>query len=181
MVSQVIVAVADCNVKRHAPEELLEIRCYVIFCALLVKELREFKVAAAFALVLAKHRHGGRVEMAPRGHSIEAPRTEGMEMLLEGEELRWRNIDAGVLCQAVSEVFPRADVALVVAARKLRDPEAAVGLGEIGFRTCTAEGSSRCYQHREPPAQGVKVADVFARELDRHTLELSQAGDRRCG
>ena len=81
--------------------------------------------------------------MPPDSYAIEAPNTEGVVLAAEAMELGGRHLDAYLGGESMRERFPGSDVARVVTCRKLRDPEASVGLREAGLGAVTQRGA-RC-------------------------------------
>ena len=82
--------------------------------ALSSDELGQFQIACALALRLAQQRHRRGIEAPRPMRTIEPLHTEGVEVVVEFDQLRGRYIYAGFPGQLVNGVLPGSNVPVIV-------------------------------------------------------------------
>ena len=147
VIAQVVVPVAHRHIESHPAKQLRQVFGNVGAVTVGAKELCHLQVACALTVLLTQQRHRRGVEPPCAACAIKALHAEGVKRVVQAHRPRRRHVHASYAGQTVHHMFPCANVSVIVARRKLANPQGAIRLGEICFGARSTQGCAWRHQH----------------------------------
>lgn len=174
MVSQVIVPIGDEDIENDARPQFAQVFLLVRRASARAEKFCEFKITGVLTILPVQQRHRRHKEAPPAVREPVKPAAgKGPMTATQTEELSVGDVKAGGLGELMHHHFPSADVAAVLAARKLGDPQGSLRIGKIGFGPGAAERTAGSQQGGQPlPKLGLLVG-IRSFERQRRGFEFA--------
>ena len=170
MVAQVIVPVEN-----DARPQLVQVCLLVRRPSPRAEKFCEFQIAGVLAILSVQQCHRGYEEAPPAVREPVKPAAgKGPMPAAQAEQLGVGHVQAGGVGELMHHHFPSADVAAVLAARKLGDPQGSFRVGKIGFGPGSAERTAGGQQGGQPLAKLGLLVGIRRFERQRSGLEFAQ-------